>query len=229
MLVDAVFHWKDQIISPLLIRTDSMVAKWILDKRSARSPVLNNLVRSLFLWLEESGTQLLTQYLSSEDNKVADLVSRAPGALRSVAMKTDYGLSQECFNRLQEITGPMSKDMCATLATAKLPNFNSLLRLHERPAVDSLFADWAQTSGQLYVHPPIALVRCMWDRIRTRLEPSIFLIPNWPSATWFNEIVSNSTTLMQIPFSDLEPTPWCAVPHCLRSSGLLAVRWSPSF
>ena len=160
---------------------DNESARWaIINEGSSQSIVLNDLSLDILSFCQRIGVQIYTQRIESEQNIVADALSRG---------KTiqDWALRQDVADRIFNLFGQPDIDMMATRESSKTERFWGWRKDPCAEGIDSLspIVSW-EGIGFPYVFPPPQLISRVLNKIaQARLQKAIIIAPWWSSKTWF--------------------------------------------
>ena len=121
------------------------VVTYINKLGGTQSPVLCQLVLTIWDWCIQKNIFLLAEYLPGKDNVAADQESR------SMKDRCDWMLNPQVFDQINQHLSPLEIDLFASHLTKQLPSFYSLRPDPEAQATDEFNQDWSQMKG--YANP----------------------------------------------------------------------------
>ena len=166
--------------SEVLLMMDNQAATHIINKGGSGKPLLNQLCKELFWWAYRRGIGLRAQWVPREENELADHLSK-------MTDDDSLMLSVPTFRRLHAVYGPFHTDLFASHTDKQLPRFFSKLYSPGAAGVDAFGHPWPHIS---WAHPPYALVGKVVRHALARGVTVGLLVPRWPSAKWWHELVT---------------------------------------
>jgi len=180
------------------------VILWQVDNESARcainnqgssgSKAMNDLSLDILTFCQRIGVQILTQRIESEQNIVADALSRGKRV-------QDWALRQDAADKIFRIFGQPDIDMMATRESSKTERFWGWRKDPDAEGIDSLspIVSW-EGIGFPYVFPPPPLIPKVLDKIsQARLKKAIIIAPWWYSKPWFPRLRAMTTHMRRLP------------------------------
>ena len=170
-------------IRSMLIQSDNMVTVCNLARQSATETLLK-LTREIFSLLTKADIRIQAAHIPGINNIVTDSLSR-------LDLAGDYELQQAIFaSATASLHLSPSVDCFATALNHKCPRFFApspdQLSLGAA-AIDGLAQPWA--SERLpYLHPPIALIPRVLQKILSEKVTVVMVIPFWPTHSWWNTL-----------------------------------------
>lgn len=164
----------------ILFRMDSAAFVGAINHRGSMVPHFNVLVQRLMELLEALGCEAVARHLPCKQNVLADGISRLEGRRDP----TDWMLVHSHFCVISGAVGPFDVDACCDDL-----GHNSLCAKHWSPTDSALSHSWADL--HVWCHPPFALVdsflRHFWEcfQLLPTTSSAVFLLPVWPSASWW--------------------------------------------
>ena len=151
--------------------------------RGTVSRALCLLTSRLLRWTESFDVHLDARYLPSENNVLADVLSR-----RGQVVGTEWSLHPQVARSLFCMWGNLSIDLFATCLNAKLLLYCSLVPDPQAVFQDAFRHPWDDLD--LYAFPPFPLVGRVIDRFRESLCVAMTLAaPLWPEKEWFTDLL----------------------------------------
>lgn len=162
------------------IVTDNMTVKAIINSGVSRSPYLMPIYREILSLCLEQGVVLQAEYIPTALNVKADFLSR-------ISPRSDWSVSDELFEFLQQLFGQRTFDRFASPSSARCKNYNSVIP-HPDSSGDAFQQSWL--GHENWICPPISLVSKVVDRLMHEGAEAVVVVPYWPSATWFPALIS---------------------------------------
>ena len=165
--------------------TDNQVVQAVLNKGTSKWPRLMLEYREIFKLLCQFDVRLQVKYLHTSLNVRADYLSR-------LAPHSEWEVSDQLFGQLVTRFGLPDVDRFASVATAKLPSFNSLVR-GPGSLGDAMSVSW---SGVLnYVNPPFNMIRDVVKKVLMDRAESILVPPYWLNQPWWPILLPHVTEM----------------------------------
>lgn len=165
----------------VLLWEDNTAVCHILSNMTTRSPDLMALLRRVWFLLDSANITLRVQYIKSEDNSMADSLSRG-------APHDELALADSQWQRLEQRFGPHTIDRYATHANTRCRLFNAR---SPHPRADGLVAlaqDW--TGHNNYAWPPVAELPAVAQLLAENPNVSATLVtPHWPAQAWYQRLL----------------------------------------
>jgi ribonuclease HI len=175
---------------------DNQAVMHIINGRSSRAPALMAEVRRLYSLLDSHGIHLAARYIRSEDNVMADGLSR-------LQLKDDWQLNPAVFQRFDRRWGPHNTDCFASFLNRQVPRYFSEYADPQTAGVD-VFArsvdDWRAHLN--WCNPPWGLLLQLVSFLRMSGAAATVVAPYWPGQPWFGPLLEISAE-----FQVLEPAP----------------------
>ncbi|XP_011866158.1 PREDICTED: uncharacterized protein LOC105561098 [Vollenhovia emeryi] len=135
----------------ILLRIDNTTAIAYVNKfGSVQHPLLSDIARDIWRWCEEKDLYIFASYIASVDNVIADSESRMP------SVDTEWSLSPQAFNRVEEMFGPFEIDLFASLINTKNEIYVSWFPDPGSWAIDAFTLSWDHL--YFYAFPPFILL-----------------------------------------------------------------------
>jgi len=176
---------KDSFDCRLLLRVDNTTAIAYINRfGGVRYPLLAGLARDIWLWCEERKIVLFASYISSAENREADVASRFFSNL-----DTEWQLDPVAFNKLEARFGTFSIDLFATRENSKCRLFSARGPDPDSFCTDAFTFDWKVFSN-FYAFPPFALVLRVLRKIISDRATGVLVFPLWKTQPWFPLLLS---------------------------------------
>lgn len=159
---------------------DNMTVFHYLRKKGGTKLRLNRIMARILKECATHDIEIVPQYIATDENVVADRLSRLRGANR-------WTLPDNKFRILERRWGPFSGDLFADSRTART---TSALR-YDR-GQNALWDAWP-SEGTLYAFPPPRLMLRLLERIRREARRVVIVAPRWPTAVWWPKLQRHST------------------------------------
>ena len=187
-----VTHWEDN---------QAVVA--VLTKLTSPAPAMMTELRVLHKLLDDYSIELQTRYIPTDDNVVADGLSRTND-------ETAWELRPEVFLALG---GPLhTVDRFASAINTRLPRFNTRWPQPGAEATDALAVaddEWAATVS--WCNPPWSLLERLAAKLQRSKGAATVIAPFWPGARWYPLLSGLATQVVRLPAS---AEWWRAGPAC---------------
>lgn len=191
--------WRDGTI---LLRADNTVTVAVINKVASKNQHLFSMATELHAFLAARRLRIVAEHISGEENTEADFESR-----REVTL-ADAQLRREAFAKIQRCWPDISVDAMATAENKQLESFISWKPEAGCAAVDFLSCPLS-VETTYFVNPPIRLMQRVLNRIRHAAIRAVVVAPQWPSATWWPDLLQMATEepLTLGPVTDCYATP----------------------
>ena len=166
-----------QGISVLLQLDNSTAVAYINNRGGTMSPTLTSLAKTLWLWALERDITITAQHIPGVFNGIADTESRLERD------RSDWMLSPEVFQKINQALGPLEVDLFASRLTHQLPRFFSWRPDPLAEAVDAFQQDWSEVKG--FANPPWCLIGHVLNKIRSQEAQVVLVAPVWKSQAWY--------------------------------------------
>ena len=156
---------------------DNMAVVYAINKLTSPTTQVMEALRELHEVCDRHDITLLTEYIRSEDNVVADGLSR-------LRPEPAWVLGQSIFDLLggREVH---TIDRFASSSDALLPRFNSRYACPGSAGVDALAQTLESWEAEVnYCNPPWGLLPQLTRRLRESKARATVVAPYWPGATW---------------------------------------------
>lgn len=177
----------------LRLRTDSMVALYVIRSGSSRSPVLMSEMRELHELCAEMEVELRVEHVSSVLNAWADRLSREHDS-------TDWTLGMDAFSRLEGLYGPHTVDLFASDRTARCERFYSRWHCPGTLGTNALKHSWADENA--WANPPFHLVGAVVSHILATNATVTLVVPEWRAQQWWRRAVDGCLEWHSLPAAD---------------------------
>ena len=185
----------------VLLWEDNMTVVHVLTNRTTRSPELMHLLRKVWRLLDTAGISLTVRWIASEDNSLADALSRG-------SPFDDLTLRDEAWRDVERRWGPHTVDRYATAATARVDVYNSLLPEAGSAGAAALAQDWAHENN--YVFAPVTELPRVAQLLHERpLLAATLVVPHWPAQAWFQQLAAIADHVETWPLAEVaRPAAW---------------------
>ena len=188
----------------VLLRIDNTTAEAYLRKRGGtKSAKLSKLAVKAGKWMLENNIRLSLQHVSSEENDLADMLSRFHLNF------WEFSLKRETFdfvvNNFKVFAGlTPTCDVFASAKTARMDKYCSWMNDHQAMAQDAfLMKNWTIFP---YLFPPTPILARVIREIEMRKTKCLLIAPYWPHKPWFPHLQR-----MQLAAVPLPPAQDCLV------------------
>lgn len=206
--------------SSILMKIDNKTALSYINKMGGtRSQVLTDLALQFWELVLNRKLILRAEYIKSEDNVAADLLSR-----RRIR-KSEWSLHPQVFRAITQKWGLPTVDLFASHHNAKVQTYISWKFQDQAWATDALKTPWPSTH-LAYAFPEFNLIGKTLKKLESsKVDRLIMICPAWKTAFWYPLLLSK---LVEIPMSlpdwaDLITDQW-GEPHPLQEQATLNLR-----
>ncbi len=169
----------------LHLRSDNITTVCYLNRLgSGKIEALADLAQAITNLSFDLDLTLMSTHLPGQLNTIADSLSRRVD-------KTDWRLTTEAFERLDERWGPHTIDRFASSANRHCPRFDSRTWDFGTETVDTLSKLW-DTNDNNFVNAPFALIPTILAHIRRSRTMATVIAPVWPAQPWFRTLLRMS-------------------------------------
>lgn len=169
---------------------DNQAVVAVINSVTSRSPAMMAELRKLWAILDANSITLHTTYIRSEENVLADDLSR-------LVDEDDWVLCTDVFELLQARTAH-TVDRFSSPENARLPRFNTRWAAPGSEAVDALsLPDSAWRLERNWCNPPWSLLLKLALKLEQSGAAATVLTPDWPRATWFPLLTELADTVMR--------------------------------
>lgn len=194
------------------VHTDSDVTKFIINKKTARSPALIKQLTELLQVARVLQVHITAARIPTELNVVADGLSRIK------PLTTEWRLPKEVFEELQGWTGTIEVDLMATPNNKQVERFVAPFDHPRALFTDALSRNW-KGLGRSYVFPPPNLIPQLIPRITEPQTETIMVTPWLPQQPWFPILAQHATRTKRLTAEVFQETATGTAIHPLRTSG----------
>ena len=165
-------------------RTDNRNTEIIISVGS-RVPDLHREAVSVYKLCRDLNIQLSVEWVSRNDNSVADELSRVEDA-------TDYMLDPKYFRYIDWLWGPYTVDRFASIKTKQMVRYCSQYRNPGCEASNAFTVSWSQDNN--WIFPPPLLIPKVLRHMSVGHEYGTLIAPESPSAVWWPLLLDRSGT-----------------------------------
>lgn len=203
----------------VLLWEDNTTVMHVLTNRTSRSPQLMHLLRKVWRLLDTSGVDLTVKYIPSEENTLADALSRG-SPMDELTMRGD------AWRDLERRWGPHTVDRYATAENARLRRFNSMLPHEASEGAAALAQDWRGENNFVFP-PPTELPRVAQLLHELPSVAATVVTPHWPAQAWFQQLAEIAVRAETRPLGSIAAPPaWLpgSARHALSGAMLTCFR-----
>lgn len=169
----------------LLLKTDSIVVMYVVNKMGSNVPALAKQVERLFLMLRELNCQMRAVHIAGIENP-ADGLSREADPTSSSFLEAQ--LNPTWFQAATRNWGPFTIDLFASARTAQLKRYCSWGWDPEATLVNAFNSSWR---GEFpWINPPFILLHKAVKKIINDKATAVILFPVWPASPWWVRMMS---------------------------------------
>ena len=213
-------RWEGELQgASILLWEDNMTVVHVLTNRTTRSPHLMHLLRKVWRLIDSMGVHLTVRYIRSEDNSLADALSRG-------SPFDDLELRPDAWRDLERRHGPHTVDCYATATTARAARYYSLLPEPRSAGAAALAQDWRGENAFVFP-PPSELPRIAQLLHEQPQIAATLLVPHWPAQAWFQRLASIADEAVTHPLYEVAAPPgWLpgSAQHALSGAMLTCFR-----
>lgn len=192
----------------IVLRIDNTTAIACINKMgSVQFDHLNHISKKIWDWCEEKSINVQATYIKSKENVYADIESK------NINVDTEWELSKEAFQHIENHLGKPTIDLFASRINAKCKTYVSWKRDPYAYEIDAFTLDWG--SHKFYAFPPFSLITRCLQKIKSDKAKGIMVFPLWVSQPWFPLakslmvikpiIFKPNSLLLQSPFRSEHP------------------------
>lgn len=171
------------------VRSDNTTAVQYVNKMGGTRSIDCNLVaREIWLWCIERNVWVSAAYVKGAENVIADRLSRKGNE------RTEWALSDPCFQAIEQIWGPFHIDLFASRLNFKVRDYVSWEPDPGAIATNAFDLDWSESV--FYAFPPFSLVNRCVQKILVDRADGVLVVPMWPGQHWFPSLLR---TLVDVP------------------------------
>jgi hypothetical protein len=159
----------------ILLKIDNQVAMAYVNRMTGRIPELARIAREIIQELEQIGANIQAIYIPSEENIIADRLSRETDV-------HDWEVTRNTFRRLQKRAGKYTIDRFACQKTKKTTRYNSRLGEKDSEAADGLSVSWKHENN--WIVPPIPLITKVVLKLKREKAEATVIVPDWKGQAW---------------------------------------------
>ena len=167
------------------ILVDNTVTVAYLSKLGGKVPYLNDELIQLYQFCQARNLSIEAGYIRGLDNIIADRLSR-----QMPTKYSDWSLTQECFQEIDQIWGPVTVDLFASRTNRKVKRYVSLKREWDAEAIDAFSICWRAQGELPYANPPFVLMPRILRKLTQEKAKIILVAPVWTTAVWWPTLIS---------------------------------------
>lgn len=179
--------------SIIRLRTDSMVALFVMRAGSSRSPALMDEMRDLYNLCMEMDVELRIEHVFSALNEWADRLSREHDS-------TDWTLPPAAFSTLDATYGPHSIDLFASTESARCQRFYSRWMCPGSLGTNAFRYEWVGENA--WANPPFHLVGAVVSHVLRTKTTVTLVAPVWRAQQWWRRAVEGCAEWHILPAAD---------------------------
>jgi hypothetical protein len=169
---------------------DSLAAVYNLLKGGGPKDDLSLLVKSIWRQCVSIGVDASAEWISRNNNEYADFLSKYRD-------RADWRLNPDLFARIDARWGPHSVDRFATSHNTHCDRFNSRYYDPGAEAVNAFNQDWSGENN--FCNPDFNDISRVLEHARRSRADITLIFPAWPSALWYNTVLSSTSEVFQLP------------------------------
>jgi len=171
--------------------TDNEIVRFTLMRGAGDYEVMRKIAKELFLWQLEHNVQVRVHRVTTEDNLVADTLSRTGDV--TPTHFAQYRLHPDKFALLRSwMLTPFTLDLCASADTTLLPRFVAPDGDGREGCVatNAFTCNLQPEAGEfVYCYPPWAIISPLLRHLRLAGCRGVMLIPADPSKQWYGSAI----------------------------------------
>ena len=157
-----------------------------MDVVSTDAPSLGRMASDDLL-IDTLGVSLEARYIRSEDNDLADALSRG-------SPFDELRLRTQTWHELEERHGPHTIDRYARFDNTRLPRWNSRAPHPQSAAAGALSQRWAGENSYAFP-PPTELPQLAQLLAETPRAAATVITPFWPAQAWYQRLTTLATSI----------------------------------
>lgn len=162
----------------ILLRLDNKTAiSYINRMGGTHVRELNHVAKEIWQFCEKRELWVYASYITSKDNKIADIESR------TLEPETEFEISEFYFNIIIKKFGTFDIDLFASRVNNKCNKYISWKQDPFAFSVDAFTINWAEF--YFYAFPPFSLILRSLKKIKREKAVGIMVVPYWPSQPWY--------------------------------------------
>ena len=167
----------------ILVQSDNTsTVSYINAMGGIKSIPCNDMATVIWEWCIQRDIWLSATHIPGSENIEADKESRA---LRD---STEWSLSQEVFNAIQERWGPFDIDLFASRLNFKVPQYVSWRPDPGAHFINPFFMDWKP--HYFYAFPPFSVLANCLQKIQQDQSTGLLIAPLWTTQPWFTPLLN---------------------------------------
>ena len=173
------------------LMVDNKTALAYINGMGGRKDVCNKMARKIWNWCKERDIWLSAAYITSEQNIVADKMSRISHN------NAEWALNDNVFQQICDIFGKPQLDLFASRLNFKCKRYVSWQPDPFAEAVDAFSLDWGKEE-MLYIFPPFCVINRVLQKIDFDKARAVVIVPMWTTQPWWSKLLR---LLTNCPFS----------------------------
>ena len=175
----------------VILRVDNQNVQSYMENGGGKLQDMVQLVRKIWnLTVAWDISIYKTEWLSSEENHIADQESR-------ITDHNEWTVAATVFRRINQLWGPFSIDRFASHLNHKTTRFNSWRLCPGTEAVDCFTQDWKGENN--FVVPPLNLIHRVINHIQETRAFGVLIVPVWESQAWWPQLMEIMTSCIKLP------------------------------
>ena len=175
---------------------DNAAVVHIIANCTSRSPALMAELRLLLHVLDELDIDLRPRYIRSHLNP-ADYYSRM--TKRDAWSLRPHVQRMVLAQAAKILRCAPSLDPFACRQSAVCSRYASLVADPEALQHDGFALSWAREKGSVWINPPWASIPACIDKLRRERPAAVFIVPEWPSQTWWPNLIALGGVHLRLP------------------------------
>ena len=167
----------------ILVQSDNTTTvSYINAMGGIKSIPCNDMATVIWEWCIQRDIWLSATHIPGSENIEADKESRA---LRD---STEWSLSQEVFNAIQERWDPFDIDLFASRLNFKVPQYVSWRPDPGAHFINAFFVDWKP--HYFYAIPLFSVIANCLQKIQQDQSTGLLIVPLWTTQPWFTPLLN---------------------------------------
>lgn len=169
---------------------------------------LRAFARYLVQFQVETNSVFKIHRVTSQDNYVADTISRGGWTLRAstghnAIERGDHRLNPQLFDQLQSLVGrPFTLDACANERNRQVRRFIAKDDSNSRDqiATNVFLCEFKEKYGPefIYCNPPWAIISPLWRHFRLCRVSGVMIVPVMPTRPWYGMLLRDATMVYTV-------------------------------
>ena len=170
---------------------DNMTGVACLRRGGSRSPILNQILKRIFVLQTQMSWHFSVTHLAGVRNVIADSLSR------DSTHEGEWSLSRDAFHQVRSEVPDLQVDLFASATNHKLASYVSLDLDPLASGSDAFQLDWNRWD-RIYLFPPVSVLMKILAPLRAFEGTAALIAPLWPASPWFNGLMDLQPRLIRL-------------------------------